>query len=252
MDKYSAEICKHLDKIAARGYDFPRVYDDFLTLSCAAFSREEEEYMKITKSYPNDRKMGDREADHFKTAFHAWQDALKDEYSDYLGRIYEERVSLGEKGQFFTPESIAAMMTKLQGAELNDWQRVSDPACGSGRLLLEATRLNRNAYFHGIDLDHRCVKMTSLNLLCRNVDGAVIWGDGLTLKAFGGYELSRTPFGGAMERIGENRANFLIRAGLVEAHTPEPAKQAPVVEAQSQTIEEVQEEAESYQYSMRI
>lgn len=228
-------ITDPLDIIAARGYGFSRVFDDFLSLSCHALAKQERDYMEIIRRYPNDRTVGSREADQFRDAFHAWQKALKLEYRDYLGEIYEHRVSLGENEQFFTPEPVCEMMVAMTAGTLKDGQRTSDPACGSGRTLLALTRKNRLAYFHGIDLDLRCVKMTALNLLCRNVDATVVWGNSLTLKAFGGYELKRTFMGGSMEWFGENRAAELIRMGLVEAPTEpapavgEPVKREPVV-----------------------
>lgn len=239
------EITDPLDTIASRGHGFSRVYDDFLSLSCHALATQERDYMEVIRRYPNDRPFGEREADHFKTAFHAWQEALQKEYRDYLGEIYEKRVSRGENGQFFTPESLTEMMAAMTLDRLEDNARVSDPACGSGRTLLAATRRNRMAYFHGIDLGQRCVKMTALNLLCRNVNGAVVWGNALTLQAYGGYELQRTPLGGAMEWFGANRATELIRAGLSE--TPKPQE-----ETKPQEPNQTAEQDEREQYSLGL
>jgi type I restriction-modification system DNA methylase subunit len=225
-------ITEPLDKIANRGFGFSRVFDDFLGLACHALSAQEEDYMNIIRRYPNQHPMGQREADYFKEAFHAWQEALKLDYRDYLGEVYEQRVSLGEHGQFFTSESLCELMRQMTGGTIDDDARVSDPACGSGRNLLAATRSNRLAYFHGIDLDLRCVRMTALNLLCRNVNGAVVWGNSLTLKAHGGYELTRTLSGGAMEWVGENRASELIRMGLTEQPQQETAQKEQCEEQQ--------------------
>ncbi|WP_442577827.1 N-6 DNA methylase [Mesorhizobium sp. ASY16-5R] len=225
-------ITDPLDRIAGRGHGFSKVYDDYLSLCCHALAKQEREYMEITKRYPNDRKVGEREADLFAEAFAAWQMALKDEYRDYLGEIYESRVSLGENGQFFTQESLCELLAAMTTKKLEDGQRVYDPACGSGRTLLAATRRNRLASFHGVDLDLRCVKMTALNMLCRNVNGEVVWGNALTLKAYGGYEYHRTPTGGVLEWFGENRAQQLIVQGLTEKieqpkKAPEPEPEAP-------------------------
>lgn len=223
-------ITEPLDKIANRGFGFSRVYDDFLGLACHALAEQEEDYMNIIRRYPNQHPMGQREADHFKEAFHAWQDALKVEYRDYLGEIYEQRVSLGENGQFFTPEPLCELLQVMTAPNLADGERVYDSACGSGRTLLAATRANRMASFHGVDLDLRCVRMTALNLLCRNVNGTVVWGNSINLNAYGGYELKQTPMGGSMEWFGENRASEIIRRGLhvsqVEEHaTPQQTEE---------------------------
>ncbi|ANL71901.1 N6 adenine-specific DNA methylase protein [Rhizobium phaseoli] len=245
MSVSGKNITDPLDKIAHRGYGFARVYDDFLSLSCHALAEREREYMEIIRSYPNDRAFGEREADYFKQAFHAWQAALQVEYKDYLGEIYEQRVSLGENGQFFTPEHLCELMAAMTAEELKDGQRVYDPACGSGRTLLTATRRNRLASFHGIDLDQRCVKMTALNLLCRNVDGWVVWGNTISLDAYGGYELTRTPFGGKMEWFGENRARELITRGLTE-------RVAEPVEVEQSQTEDRAEVQKPEQYSLML
>ncbi len=229
MHKNAELICKELDKVAMRGHGFSRVFDDFLGLSCHALAKRDEDYLAIVNGYPNNHPKGHREADFFASAFARWQAALADDYRDYLGEIFQERVTRGENGQFFTPEELCEMLRHMIAEKIEDNARVYDPACGSGRTLLSATRSNRLASFHGIDLDLRCVRMTALNLLCRNVNGTVVWGNTLTLKAHGGYELRRTPLGGELEWFGENRASELIRMGLREA-AEEQAKEESVVE----------------------
>jgi hypothetical protein len=62
----------------------------------------------------------------------------------------------------------------------DEMQTVSDPCCGSERLLLAAARTNRNRYFVGQDVDHRCAKITAINLALCNLYGKVIWGNTLT------------------------------------------------------------------------
>lgn len=240
-------IIEPLEKIAALGYDFPRVYDDFLSLSVHAFAQREEEYLAVMGKYRNDRALGEREADYFAVALAEWQKNLQTEYRDYLGEIYEQRVSFGEKGQFFTPENICELLTQITCPELPDGYRVYDPACGSGRTLLSATRVNRMATFHGVDLDHRCVKMTALNLLCRNVNGTVVWGDTLRLKAFGAYELHRTPMGGVIEWVGDNRAQELIEKGLRLQASPETVQVTSPINP-----DDAEELSEDNQYSLGL
>lgn len=74
-------------------------------------------------------------------------------------------------------------MTQLvSGDEMKPAERVCDPCCGSGRMLLSAAMINRNRTFVGQDVDLRCVRMTAINLALHNLYGYVIWGNSLTLE----------------------------------------------------------------------
>jgi len=42
----------------------------------------------------------------------------------------------------------------MQMGDLVDSKRISDPACGSGRMLLAAGKLNRSSLLYGADLDN--------------------------------------------------------------------------------------------------
>lgn len=66
-------------------------------------------------------------------------------------------------GQFFTPEPVVELMAAItMPDELPDTALVSDPACGSGRMLIAGIRRNRYATFLGTDTDLTCVHMTAL------------------------------------------------------------------------------------------
>lgn len=67
-------------------------------------------------------------------------------------------------------------------AEFSERKTIADPCCGSGRTLLAAAKENRNRYFVGQDVDHRCAKITAINLALWNLYGKVIWGNSLTLE----------------------------------------------------------------------
>ncbi|MDR2829623.1 MAG: N-6 DNA methylase [Methanobrevibacter sp.] len=54
------------------------------------------------------------------------------EFNRYRGK--------SEHGQVFTPDHIASLMSKLLKINLHD--KILDPACGSGALLVKAANLN--------------------------------------------------------------------------------------------------------------
>lgn len=71
-------------------------------------------------------------------------------FSDPLGELYQQAISSGHNGQFWTPEHMSDMMAAITiGETLDDNQRVCDPTCGSGRMLLSAAKINRKALFYG-------------------------------------------------------------------------------------------------------
>jgi type I restriction-modification system DNA methylase subunit len=201
-------ITNPLDNICRDGHDFTRVYDDWMQISLAAFCRDDDLYEAIIKPYKRDEKRADEYQRNFALALSAWMKCLNEDYRDYLGEIYEERVSLGQHGQFFTPEPICAMMVQMTHAP--EAKSFSDPACGSGRTLLAATRMNHEGYFQGIDLDPRCVRMTAMNLLCRNVNAHVIQANTLELKAVGGYQIERSAFGASIRALSQEAAQAVI------------------------------------------
>ena len=65
---------------------------------------------------------------------------------DVLGNIYEQKVSHGHNGQFFTPQSVCDLMAQITVNE--DAKSISDPACGSGRNLISAAKkVSPDTYF---------------------------------------------------------------------------------------------------------
>ena len=60
-------------------------------------------------------------------------------FFDPLGELHQQAISSGHNGQYWSPEPVCDMMANLTiGDTLEDGQTVSDPACGSGRMLLAA------------------------------------------------------------------------------------------------------------------
>lgn len=119
-----------------------------------------------------------------------------DNYTDALGDIFMEFLSFGKNGQFFTPQDICDMMAQMtiNDASQMDNKTVCDCACGSGRTLLAAAKLNRNMIFYGSDIDLTCVKMTVLNLAYNTLRGEVHWMNTLSLDHYGSFVIQQEPF----------------------------------------------------------
>jgi hypothetical protein len=176
----SKRVWQHLETAASRSHHDPRrAFEDFLGMTVCALSggQMEEEYVSIVQQYGGGEN-GRRAIDAFPAALGDLIVAMERTRKDILGDIFQGAISHGHNGQYFTPDPVCEAMARLsmeQGAD-----RVIDPCCGSGRLLLAAADVNPHAEFYGQDIDLRCVQMTAVNLALRNLYGQVIHGDSLS------------------------------------------------------------------------
>lgn len=116
------------------------------------------------------------------------------EWLDVFGILYEElyltRGKASHTGQFFTPPSVADIMSRI--SSLNEKQSgiVNDCASGSGRLLLahymEKSSLDHSAgrrfRYIAQDVDPIACKMCALNLMAHGMNANVICQDTLTMS----------------------------------------------------------------------
>lgn len=148
---------------------------------------------------PGFRTRFDRYSDKEKKLFHAlYAEHLQvmskqvvgtGDWYDLPGIFYESMSQGGSKaslGQFFTPQALCDVMTKIVHSEdmTGKGAIVSDPTCGSGRTLLSF-----HAHFPGNimiaeDLDGVCAKMTAVNFLLHGVRGEVIHHDSLNPESW--------------------------------------------------------------------
>lgn len=110
-------------------------------------------------------------------------------------------------GQYMTPQCLCDLMGQLTLPEkienLNPYRKdpykVSDPTCGSGRMLLSFAQKWRrvhqrqNFILFGADLDHRMSLITVLNFIYSGCNGFVFHADSLTLRAYEGWAISQIP-----------------------------------------------------------
>jgi hypothetical protein len=195
---------------------FFRKFDDWLDLMLAAFAGDEERYMATMSRYGPREPGKSHPADHFANAVGAIHLAMHEDNAasvirDHLGEIYEaEGAAEREMAQFFTPMPLWELMARMtiDGTAPED-ARIADPACGSGRLLMACIRLRPRGRYFGVDKDPTCAKMAALNMLWRNVDSHIVWGNSLSLKAHGGWMTS-----GQIRSIGSEVAHNLLEASV--------------------------------------
>ena len=159
-----------MEKLTRR-YGVSAVFSDFLTLLICAFShgQREDEYLTIIRKYEKP------EAYRFSEALAALTVEMTGDGTgmvDVLGAYFEEHISHGHNGQFFTPQHICDMMARLMNP-VKPLGRISDPACGSGRMLMAMAKVNRFATFYGADNDRNCACMCAINMCLNGMYGEV-------------------------------------------------------------------------------
>lgn len=107
--------------------------------------------------------------------------------SDIIGDAYEYMIAnfasdAGKKGgEFFTPSQVSELVASLVGPREND--RIYDPTCGSGGLLLKAYKKvpSGKVAIYGQELNAQTWALCTMNMFLHNVDDARIWqGDTLS------------------------------------------------------------------------
>lgn len=203
-------------------FDIPVVFDDFLTITIAAFGQNP----RIGKSYDEDlyletigKYKHHKLKDHFPKLLGCLITEMEEQLqsttgNDVLGTYYENTISKKGSGQFFTPWHICTfMVSSLSGDKSETPLRILDPCCGSGRMLVcGGNIMGKHHYFYGIDVDHTCVKMTVVNLFLNgNFHAEVMWADALDPDDFRlSYKTSFLPFG--VFRIQNKEQSFLYHA----------------------------------------
>lgn len=108
------------------------------------------------------------------------------EGNDVIGDAYEFLIAkfasdAGQKGgEFFTPAGVSTLLAKIAGAKEGD--RIYDPACGSGSLLIKASKEigNRNFQIYGQEKNGQTQSLAKMNMFLHQIEDAKIkWGDTL-------------------------------------------------------------------------
>lgn len=110
--------------------------------------------------------------------------------ADVIGDAYEYMIGqfasmAGKKaGSFYTPAAISEVMARLVNTKLGD--RVYDPTCGSGSLLIKAAKKQADGIsIYGQEVNGSSVAMARMNMYIHEIrDAKIAWGDTLANPAF--------------------------------------------------------------------
>ena len=106
--------------------------------------------------------------------------------SDVIGDAYEYMIGefatmAGKKaGSFFTPQEVSEIMAQIVNPQPGD--RVYDPTCGSGSLLIRAARKGgfNNVQIYGQEVSSSAISMARMNMFIHDIkDAKIAWGDTL-------------------------------------------------------------------------
>ena len=134
---------------------------------------------------------------------------------DTLGDIYEFLISMyaskaGKSGgEFFTPQEVSQLLMQLATSDKDSIKNVYDPACGSGSLLLQATKFSPEN-FYGQEINVISYNLCRINMLIHGVKFNIACGDTLTspkYKEFAPFDLivSNPPYSISWRQVNDER-----------------------------------------------
>lgn len=177
----------------ANGYDAINVFNDFLAYIIHGFSPE----APPMHSWKYKRQQNAAFMKMVEEWIQLMNRKIRDDtdWFDPFGDLYMALASTGtqqQQCQFFTPEHICDLMVMCSdGGEKKTGQRINDPTCGSGRLLLAYHVRHLGNYLIGEDINRTCCLMTVCNMLVHGCVGEVIWHDSLNPQNFmGGWKVN--------------------------------------------------------------
>lgn len=106
--------------------------------------------------------------------------------ADVIGDAYEYMIGefatmAGKKaGSFFTPQEVSEIMARIVDPQKNE--RVYDPTCGSGSLLIRAAKKGglRDVSIYGQEVNSSSISMARMNMFIHDIgDAHIAWGDTL-------------------------------------------------------------------------
>jgi type I restriction-modification system DNA methylase subunit len=193
-------------------FDLRTVFDDFLTMSLCSMSQnpltmkshDEDLYLETVAKYKDD-KLHKEFPKLFALAVNEMTDRWDSEEGyDVLGEFYEQNLYRKGASQYFTPWPVCMFMAKCtietveERGQADTPQRILDPACGSGRMLLAAQKCaGKQHHYYGIDIDLTCIRMAGLNLFLSGLfRSEALCADALMPEDFKvSYKSSFLPFG---------------------------------------------------------
>jgi len=183
------------ERVAIR-HQYSQVLEDFLTMAINWFGNGlfvDERDQAMSKYSKEEKKLFNQmftemvkalEYIHVKDGQTDNTGCAGDGWYDFFGGVYEWITGTGKKsglGQFFTPSTLVDVMVALvdipeDGKDL----LISDPCCGSGRMIIASHAKNPKNFHFATDIDLICCKMTVVNMFVHGCQGEVVWMDALS------------------------------------------------------------------------
>lgn len=146
--------------------NFKGLFDDFDVNSNklgATVAKRNEKLVKLLNAV-GDMKLGDYQDNTI--------DAVGDAY-EYLMSMYASNA--GKKGgEFFTPQEVSELLTRIAIGSRKQINKVYDPACGSGSLLLKAAKIlgkdNVRQGFFGQEINITTYNLCRINMFLHDID----------------------------------------------------------------------------------
>lgn len=227
MSEHFNRMAQHLDQLS-RKHTLSKIFNDFLTLSVCAYHPINIESKLQQKDLENELLYMDTIKPYNKEEINTFPQILAEyqlhlranPYTDPLGEYFQEHISNGKQGQYFTPEPIATLLAKIQGRAPITHKLIEDPACGSGRLLLHFAKHHPENLFMGSDISPTCTKMAALNFFFHNLSSEINWMDTLSGDWFGGWHINMDKFG--IQPIEKEHSIVWKHLQKQKSKTPEP------------------------------
>jgi type I restriction-modification system DNA methylase subunit len=212
MNQQTKDFIKILEHLKPSRHSY-EVFNDWLIMASAAFyswkqdKSVEEEYLEVSKNYTSGEL--EKHSQLLAITVEALENIDTEFYGgDFLGEVFTYgELANSRNGQFFTPYHISHMMAEMSMGETEFPKsrvcKISDPCCGAGGMLIAGAMVMKkrgfdyqhDALFVGQDIDHRCARMTFIQLSLLAIPAVIICGDTLTMTHYWqretiGYHLS--------------------------------------------------------------
>ena len=202
LDDPGKELAKMLQANSHR-HRLHTVFSDFcelcaLTISNSVdlrqYATREARYLQIVGTYERE------EVERFGKMFACLVEWLERGFGDRLGQLFMS-LDLGNafKGQFFTPYEISSLMAELtlgnveECVERNGFIDMSEPACGSGGMVIACAQAMQHKGFNYqktmhatlVDVDPTAVHMAYVQCSLYGIPAIVVHGNTLAMQEFG-------------------------------------------------------------------
>lgn len=166
-------------EMLSRRYGAHEIFDQFLDLFINGFCFDYKIDLKaVQERYTKEERLQFGELIQKSILVYDSKISKTNMFYDFFGTFFEERgLTNARAGQFFTPLHVCQFMSEILAP--TSGELFSDPCCGSGRFSICANAKNVGMFHFLVDIDYRCAKMASLNLLLHGINGIVICDNGL-------------------------------------------------------------------------